>query len=302
MDLDSIGAALKRKLGPLPVWVWAILGGIVVYFLRSRGYFGSTLGTDTGTTLQPSQRPTDAPQAQTVLQPGESIYDPNSGALSTAPGGDTGAGGAGVTGSDPTQAIEDLAAAISSGQTVQSAPTNATAPRTSLLARAKAAVVTGRIGPKERARLRKEGFTNSQINFHLKRKTALGAPKPRQSGSTKPAHAAPKPTTKSTTHKTRPRSATHTRTTTGGRTTGRKGKSAPSLTVPRAATGPAQSRTRQRPTVGITRRTAPVQHPVSSHAAAQQSTAAPAHRPSQPPTRTVRQPPKSAPRPKKRGR
>lgn len=87
MNLQTLGASLRRKLGPFPVWVWAIAGGVVLYFIRAKGYLGS--GQQTADALQPSQADAREPQTQVPLQPGESVYDPNTGALSTAPGGDT---------------------------------------------------------------------------------------------------------------------------------------------------------------------------------------------------------------------
>lgn len=88
MNVQTIGTALRRKLGPFPVWVWAIAGGGVLYLLRAQGYFGSRV--ETGETLQPSQADAREPQAQVPLQPGESVYDPNTGGLTTAPGGEVG--------------------------------------------------------------------------------------------------------------------------------------------------------------------------------------------------------------------
>ena len=86
MNLQNIGSALRRKLGPLPVWAWAIIGGVALYFLRAQGYFGGRV--ETGETLQPAQADAREPQTQVTLQPGESVYDPNTGGLTTAPGGE----------------------------------------------------------------------------------------------------------------------------------------------------------------------------------------------------------------------
>lgn len=48
---NRVGAALKRKLGPLPVWAWAIIAGGVLYWYRNRG--GSASSSGTGADLQP---------------------------------------------------------------------------------------------------------------------------------------------------------------------------------------------------------------------------------------------------------
>lgn len=307
MDISTIGASLKRKLGPLPVWAWAILGGAVVYFLRKRGYFGGT-GDASASALEPSQVSATTPQQPVVLQPGESAYDPNSGSITTAPGGGTGSdGGAGAaatptgdgsTGADMSQAFEDLAAAIQSGQTDQGPAQNSTKPRTTLLARAKGVVKKGgKLGPKEKARLEKEGYTNAQINYHTKRHTALGAVKPRSS-TKKAAHTPSKGTTIKTTKKPVTRSAAHVRTTTGGRTAAKTKQQPHATKAPktRASAATTHSTVRQRPKVSLTRRTAPVAHPAASNRSSKATVHA-APRPSAPPPRTVRTPPKPAPKP-----
>lgn len=99
--MHGIGDALKRKIGPLPAWAWALVAGGALYFYRQH------TAAQTGTALQPSQTPAVV-QPDTTLQPGESVYDPNTGQLTTAPGGDTSGGG----GTDPTDEIGQLAAAI----------------------------------------------------------------------------------------------------------------------------------------------------------------------------------------------
>lgn len=329
MDLDTIGAALKRKLGPLPVWVWAIIGGMVLYFLRSKGYFGGA-GADQGETLQPRQADAREPQQSTLLQPGESVYDPNTGTLSTAPGGGGGdaiGGGVGepttpVDTNDTAQALEDLAAAILGNQTDSDKP-NSAAPRThkpTALDRAKAAVVTGKLGPKNKARLTKAGYSAAQISYHLRRHTALGKPRAK---TTKPAHTQkPGNTTKKpnndagskpgkhkpvTTHKeTTPRSKTHTRSTTTHRKPSTKAHGKAATPKARAAVQPSASGPRQRPKVAAVSHTTPVHHPVSSgHSSAAKKTsaahaAAPSHGGNASSRRAPAPPKQAAPPPPKR--
>lgn len=347
MDLDTIGAALRRKLGPLPVWAWSLIGGSVLYFLRAKGYFQG-LGSNkvTGETLQPTQQATDAKSPPTVLQPGESAYNPDTGTLTTAPGGggggasgnsgDSGGGGGGTTptdNSDVIQAIEDLTSAVMGGQTTSDKP-DSVSPRThkpTALERAKAAVVKGKIGPKNRARLKGAGYTASQISYHLRRHTALGKPrgKTQKAAQTQKHGASAKKGrvgkasaagvhTPTANHATpRARSAARVRTPTGGRTVARgKGTSTRAATGTRAgtATPTAAPRARQRPKIPAITRTAPVQHKVSSaqpKAKAPVHTAPPAARASSPPPRTSRAPappakravpPKAKPKPPKKGR
>lgn len=101
--MSKIKSALTRKWGPLPAWAWFAIVGGVYYFYRK--YSATASGTGTG-----SVGPAAAtPQPQTVLQPGESVYDPNSGSLTTAPGGSSsGDGSGGAT----TSSAADLAAAM----------------------------------------------------------------------------------------------------------------------------------------------------------------------------------------------
>lgn len=285
MDLDTIGAALKRKLGPLPVWMWAMIGGAILYFLRQRGYLKGG-DTTTGEALQPSQRATDPRQAPTVLQPGESAYDPNSGTLTTAPGGggDGGASGSGIGGdggagandssgnSDLAAAFEDLAAAMM-GNATESEKPNSVSPRAhkpTALERAKAAVVKGKIGPKNRARLKGAGYSAAQISYHLRRHTALG--KPRGKAGKKAANTQ---THGTSTKKGRQgkmaaapkaRSAAQVRTPTGGRTAARgKGTSTRAATGARAGANHTPRATpRQRPKTPTVTHSTPVHHPVSA--------------------------------------
>lgn len=274
MDTESIGAALRRKLGPLPVWIWAIFGGAVLYFLRKRGYFGG-MGAAQGDTLQPSQANATPPQAQVPLQPGESVYDPNTGSLSTAPGGDSGGSG----GTDVGQAIDDLAAALESGHTT-SEKTNPSTPR--------GGVKHSRVTSSHHKPAAKKGS----------KRAAKQKPAHKQAGHKTTAH---KPASHGAVK--RPRSKTTQRLVNGGRTASKVGRAIggratakPSSAKARVATATPATTVRQRATVGLTRQTGPVQHPVSSHPARSVVTHA-APRPSAPPPRTQRTPPAKKPAP-----
>lgn len=229
MNTDNIGAALKRKLGPLPVWAWAVISGVALYVLRARGYFQGLGGAQTGTALQPSQSDANVPQSQVQLQPGESVYDPNTGALSTAPGGDTGNG----TGTDPSDAINALASAIAAGFTtrVQVAPTTP----------AKSTQTPGhhhkpQSGKTKRTQKGKRGHGTN----HTK-------------------------TTKHPKAAKRTRSSAKLRNALGGRTRAKNTSGARHHTTPRRPTAPTNPGTRQRDTTPTVTRRTPVQHPVSAH-------------------------------------
>ncbi len=83
--MDNVKNALTRKLGPLPVWAWAIIAGIGVWYYRNR-MSGSTASQQS---LQDdlSQTSPMPPQDPIPLDPGESVYDPNTGQLISAPSG-----------------------------------------------------------------------------------------------------------------------------------------------------------------------------------------------------------------------
>ena len=76
--VSRVREALTRKLGPLPVLAWALIAGVGLYLYRARNSAaGPTASTDTNT---PNTEST-SPQDPVTLQPGESVYDPNTGAL-----------------------------------------------------------------------------------------------------------------------------------------------------------------------------------------------------------------------------
>lgn len=188
--MSDIRTALTRKFGPLPAWAWLTIFGAAVYFYRTRmsgGGSGRTLATETKPDIQPTDPVT--PQSPVTLQPGESVYDPNTGQLiGTAPEQQPGAypevtaplGEAPSFNMDP-----DPGPAAEPGKAKAAAP--ATKPLTAFQ-RAKAAVLTGRVGPTNRQRLRTKGYSDSQIDYHAKRKTALGVPQSKKKPKPKTQH------------------------------------------------------------------------------------------------------------------
>lgn len=88
MSGSSIGNSLKRKLGPLPVWAWAVIAGIALYVIRSR----QAPSAQAVSAAQQQNQSDIPPQAPVVLSPGESVYDPNTGYMSGG-GGNSGGGG-----------------------------------------------------------------------------------------------------------------------------------------------------------------------------------------------------------------
>lgn len=81
--MDGVKNALTRKLGPLPVWAWAIIGGIGLWYYRSR--MAGSSASQQALQSDLSQTSPMPPQDPIPLDPGESVYDPNSGELLSAP-------------------------------------------------------------------------------------------------------------------------------------------------------------------------------------------------------------------------
>lgn len=205
---------LKKKIGPLPLWAWAliagaVLGGVILFSRRG----------DSGT----------ASYAEDALD--QPIIDPTTGATMAGEGGGSAllGGGSAPTLADELNDITGLIGALQqsglfqpvSGDTaglIQLAPdqryydpltgetvdgpiskaTNAvtegktnSAARPTALDRALTAVQTGRIGPINRKRLQKAGFTDNQIDFHLKSKTPLQTPKGKPAAQKSPTTSAP---------------------------------------------------------------------------------------------------------------
>ena len=84
--MKSIKRSLTRKLGPLPAWAWALVAFAGIYWYRQRQAAAS--GTGTGS-VAPAPV---TPQPPMDVPAGDSVYDPNTGAFDTAPGGGGGAG------------------------------------------------------------------------------------------------------------------------------------------------------------------------------------------------------------------
>ena len=65
------GGVFKRKLGPLPMWVWLVIGvaviGVYIYFRRQQGAQAATSTTDTGTPA--SDVPQFVNQTYTTVSP-----------------------------------------------------------------------------------------------------------------------------------------------------------------------------------------------------------------------------------------
>src|SRR5215471_857582 len=106
--MSKFKSALTRKFGPLPAWAWAVIGFIGIWYYRNRigavsGSASNVIGT-TGTTSD---------QPPITLGPGESVYDPNTGTLHTAPGQTTD-DSTGAPSSDPVpgQTMPDYAPPI----------------------------------------------------------------------------------------------------------------------------------------------------------------------------------------------
>lgn len=260
MDTDGIRNALTRKLGPLPAWAWAVIAGIGIYVYRNRS--GKL---NQPTPLQPSQDNALPPQDQVTLQPGESVYDPNSGVLTTAPGSDT------TDTSGLAAAYNTLAAAIAKA-TATSAK-GGTAPD-----RGTVGGVPPRSTPKGKGK--HPNNNKKPHNTHnMPERGTKRTPKPKGN------RRAPKGDAK------RPRSNTRIRERLGrpNRAYGGTTHGAAPLT-PRAAASPtaqATVRARQRPTQPMVSPPAQGQHQVSSHQPKRKEVVANPPRPSSPPRRTV---------------
>lgn len=180
--------ALKRKLGPLPLWQWvligAVLGGGVLLWRRGHPAAAAAAGAvPSDAQYQPIDPTTGLPYA---------------GGVTTSPGGDEpppqGPFGD-LTGiQDQLDAILGALSDIQPGADVETdhaavAEQTGTGParrKPGPLARAKAAVTSGRVGPVNRARLRAAGYTDAQINYHIRHRTPLAKPYAKQHPGRKP--------------------------------------------------------------------------------------------------------------------
>jgi hypothetical protein len=79
--VSNVRQALTRKLGPLPVWAWALIAGIGLYMYRAR--HAPMTGADAASvdTTAPDQTDASGQQDPVTLDPGETAYDPNTGQL-----------------------------------------------------------------------------------------------------------------------------------------------------------------------------------------------------------------------------
>lgn len=218
MMLTDIRTALTRKFGPLPAWAWLTITAAAVYFYRSRnggGTAAAAAATSDATPADPS-----TPQDPVTLGPGESVYNPNTGQLigtspeqqpTTDPTDSTPiVAGPGESIYDPRtgtyypgqpEAADNVDTPVSSGD-----PGVAAKAKPSALDRAKAAVMTGKIGPVNKQRLRRAGYSDTQIAYHAKRKTALATPQSKKKAKPKAQHTPPAPVKHHTTTKPRSRS------------------------------------------------------------------------------------------------
>ena len=277
----NIKDSLTRKIGPLPAWAWAIIAFGGVWWYRSRTPMAS--GTGTG-----SVGPAPAtPQDQTTLQPGESVYDPNTGTLSTAPGS---AGTNGTTGSnDVATAIQDLATALMAGQQPGLTHTGAGKPRKvpKLTGQGAVRAPFGRRKPDAPKGYKARGLGHGFWEFVPK---AGG----KRRGKAKAHHGKPSTTTRPAKphHKRQPRSAARISHPNGGRTSGRTTTKAPVTTKtnrtvkPEATTG----RLRNRQSTPLVSQPVTQQRPVAAHKSTKAPVQPSAHRTSSTPVRTVRAP------------
>lgn len=110
--MANVKASLQRKLGPLPVWAWALIAGAALYVYRTRRAIGSASNAANLDATSPSAQDNTGSGSQldpVTLEPGQSAYDPNTGQLVSAPGtpgnggsnGDGSAADPGNTSGDP---------------------------------------------------------------------------------------------------------------------------------------------------------------------------------------------------------
>lgn len=295
----NVKAALTRKYGPLPAWGWFIIFGLGVWYYRRK--FGAvSTGTGTGSVAQSGPTPGTGEQ---VLQPGESVYDPTAGTLTTAPGGG-GASGGGASG-DPTgfqQAIDDLANAIATGMPPQqvvvtggdNSPQGGHKKPPKLQGKGAIRAPFGHNKPTGKKGYTVKGLGHGFWEYVPKAKAkSKGQGKPQiQSGSWR------------SSAKSAARSTASIRKNSGGRTTAKQSKPQGHSNAGHTSHAPVQnSRARQRPKTPAVTSTIR-QRTVATHPAptTQRHGAAPAPRPSAPGPRTQRSPARTPPRPAARKR
>jgi hypothetical protein len=178
---------LQRKLGPLALWQWIAIGAAaglgIALWRRSHG------AQDVAAAVTPSDAQYNPIDPTTGL--------PFAGGVSTGPATDTGTAGASGNLQDLLNnfgALESLLAGLQQLQPVGPAidttggdsdgsvavQTGTTSAKKSPLERAKAALATGKLGPVNRQRLKAAGYTDKQIDLHLKSGTPLAKPQSQQ--------------------------------------------------------------------------------------------------------------------------
>lgn len=192
--------ALTKKIGPLPVWAWAlIIGGTIgaVVLLR-RGSGTSAQGAPTDPNADTAQIDPTTGLPYSGMGSGGGVATSSAPSLATEIGDVTGAfqalqaagflqpataGGTGlvqlapgatyydpttgdVVHGDATNAAVDQASGSVQGATTSGSP----------LERAAAAVTKGKVGPINTRRLLNAGYSQAQIDFHVSHKSPLGQP------------------------------------------------------------------------------------------------------------------------------
>lgn len=208
---------LKKKIGPLPVWAWAIVAGVVIggIILYTRGTSTTDQASDANTDFTPQVDPTTG-LPYTGESSGGSISSGTAAPslaqeISDTTGLISQLQGAGLWPSVATQgaaspSLVDLAPGHTyydptTGNTV-SGPEQAAAKeapkvtaKSTALDKAKAAVQKGRSTPFQRSVLKKAGYSSNQIAYHQKHKTPLQQPhtpvKTKTKATAAKVHAAP---------------------------------------------------------------------------------------------------------------
>jgi hypothetical protein len=197
--LSEIKAALTRKLGPLPVWAWALIAGAAIFVYRSRRGGAANVPAAVSPDITDQTAGLKDPL---TLQPGESAYDPNTGQLTTAPG-DPGAATStnplipvqpGQTYYDPgtgelvnvpggTDTATDSGGKTGAGQSKKGKP-----PKRTPLRLAKVRLSQGKNSKRQNKFLRGRGYSQGQINHAKAKHTILGAPKGKRDHKPKTQH------------------------------------------------------------------------------------------------------------------
>lgn len=201
---------LQKKIGPLPIWAWAlIMGGVIggVILIRrgssDTGTAGADVGSDTSGQIFPGA--TDGASSGSLTGTGgaPTLADGLTSFTSTvqqlkdaglwpdvATQGAPAAVGSNLIDLAPGHSYYDptTGETVSGPEAIAANSATAAAPagkKPTALERAKAAVQKGKVGPINRKRLQKAGYTNNQIDLHAKHKTPLAQPQKIQHPKTK---------------------------------------------------------------------------------------------------------------------